>query len=118
MEKTEAALSLTPTKMLLFAAAVSIYCIAAISIDSATGETLLAVIVALIPAFVYVIAGGMAIHLAEGIRRRAFRDTYRPWSEDTKFLLGVIWPAVLVFWMTVGLFNVFATPHPQNSHVS
>lgn len=97
--------------MLLFAVAVSIYCVAAVVVKAATDATLFAFIVALAPAIGYVMIGGAAIHLAEKIRRWSFPETYQPWNEELKFILGVIWPAVVVFWLTIGVFNHFATPH-------
>ena len=103
-------LSVTPAKMLLFAAAVSIYCIATVQIASATDALLFSMIVGLVPAIGYVIAGGAAIHFAEVIRRWSFPLTYQPWPEELKFILGIVWPAVLVFWLTVGAFHRFAEP--------
>jgi len=103
-----AALSVTPAKMLLFAAAVSIYCFAAVVIVSATDALVFSMIIAFVPAIAYVAAGGAAIHFAELIRRWSFPVTYHEWNEELRFILGIVWPAVLVFWLTVGTFNHFA----------
>jgi hypothetical protein len=99
--------------MLLFAAATSIYCVATVAILPATEGLAFSMIVAVIPAIAYVAAGGMAIHLAEIVRRWSFADTYQPWNEELKFILGAVWPAVLVFWLTVGMFNHFAQPQEK-----
>lgn len=103
-------LSVTPAKMLLFAAAVSIYCIATVQIASVTDALAFSMVMGLLPAIGYVVAGGAAIHLSEVIRRWSFPLTYQPWTEELKFILGIIWPAVLVFWLTVGTFHHFAEP--------
>jgi len=108
-------LSVTPAKMLLFAAATSIYCIAAVTLLTATEALAFSLIVAVFPALLYVVFGGMAIHIAELVRRWSFADTYQPWNEEMKFILGIIWPAVLAFWVTVGMFNHFAQPQPKAS---
>jgi len=108
-------LAVTPAKMLLFAAATGIYCMSAVVIASYTDALLFSMTVALLPAIGYVAAGGIAIHLAETIRRWSFPATYRPWNEDQRFILGIIWPAVLVFWLTVGTFNHFAAPNGTSS---
>ena len=99
-------LSVTPAKMLLFAAAVSIYCVATVVLLSETDALAFSMIIALLPAIGYVAAGGAAIHVA---------DTYQPWPEELKFILGIIWPAVLVFWLTVGTFYHFAQPQEKVS---
>ena len=79
-----AALSVTPAKMLLFAAAVSIYCFAAVVIVSATDALVFSMIIAFVPAIAYVAAGGAAIHFAELIRRWSFPVTYHEWNEELR----------------------------------
>jgi len=101
--------------MLLFAAAVSIYCVATVVLLSETDALAFSMIIALLPAIGYVAAGGAAIHVAEVTRRWSFPDTYQPWPEELKFILGIIWPAVLVFWLTVGTFYHFAQPQEKVS---
>ena len=108
-------LSLTPAKMLLFAAATSIYCIAAVMLLTETEALAFSLIVAILPALAYVALGGLAIHFAELVRRWSFADTYQPWNEEMAFILGIIWPAVLAFWITVGMFNYFAQPQARAS---
>jgi len=108
-------LSVTPAKMLLFAAATSIYCIAAVMLLNASEALAFSLIAAIVPACLYVALGGAAIHFAELVRRWSFADTYQPWNEEMKFILGIIWPAVLVFWITVGMFNHFAQPQAKVS---
>lgn len=101
--------------MLLFAAATSIYCIAAVMLLSETEAMAFSLIAAVIPAVAYVAFGGMAIHFAEVIRRWSFAGSYQPWNEEMKFILGIIWPAVLTFWVTVGMFHHFAEPQAKVS---
>jgi len=108
-------LAVTPAKMLLFAAATGIYCMSAVVIASYTDALLFSLAAALLPASGYVAAGGIAIHFAESIRRWSFPATYRAWNEDMRFILGIVWPAVLVFWLTVGTFNHFASPQEKVS---
>ena len=108
-------LAVTPAKMLLFAAAVSIYCVAAVIVVSMTEAVIFSLVIALVPAIAYVALGGAAIHLAEVIRRWSFPHSYHEWNEELKFILGVIWPAVIVFWLTVGTFNHFAEPQEKVS---
>ena len=108
-------LSVTPAKTLLFVAAAGIYGMTAVAVQTATEATAFSLIIAFIAALAYVAAGGMAIHVAEVIRRWSFADTYSPWNEEMKFILGVIWPGVLIFWLTVGTFNHFAAPQEKVS---
>jgi|GEM_PF-3305691 len=110
--KKPSRLSVTPAKMLLFAAAVSIYCASTVVIVTATDALPFSLVMALLPAIAYVAVGGAAIRLAESIRRWSFPSTYQEWNEEMKFILGIVWPAVIVFWLTVGTFNHFAQP-PQ-----
>lgn len=109
-------LAVTPAKMLLFAAAVSIWCVATVVIVTITDALPFSMVAAMVPAIVYVAVGGAAIRLAEAIRRWSFPDSYQEWPEDVRFILGIVWPAVIVFWLTVGTFNHFA--HPQQEKLS
>jgi len=96
--------------MLFVSAVVSIYCVAAVSIDSVTGAPLFAIVGAVVPALLYVLLGGVAIRFADSVRRWSFADRYEPWDDEHKFILGVIWPGVVVFWVTVGIFNHLTSP--------
>ena len=101
----------SPGKLTLFLGSAAVSCSVAIIVAVivlAAGSLVASLIMGfttLVIVFpMYVFLGAYMIKLAEALMIWGF-PREQPWSAEDRFKYGAIWPAILLYWLTVSVFN-------------